>query len=294
MAAPLPTTYAYSVGTAIGLPGVNKTTSGQLSYTELSGGSYARKACGFTGTAISGLTQNLAIFVVATAPTPAVPILYGMIFDTSTLLTGNLICYWELAQPYTTSLTAYPATTFNLVFNSYVASALNLALQGGDTGALVDAGAQIGTMNGQPLIAGCRLAIGVGGTLVPHQGKGSLSSNIDVQNSVYFGSLGSNSTNNPITALSGGGSTGAPVLTGFFNRIGTCATSLDSAILPAAPTGSILHVVNNGAQTAQIFADTGGSINTASTTTFNMTAGTAVYFNRITSALWSTVPQTAS
>jgi hypothetical protein len=152
MAIPFPTTYYIGIGTAISNLGV---------ITELSGGSYARLACNFTGSALSGLTQTVGPWVVATAPTPAVNSLYGMIFD-AVGATGNLIAYWTWSAPYTGSLTAFPSTTINLGFNTYVQQALNLSLLGGagSSGSSLDAGAQIGiAQGGNPMIAGSKLTM---------------------------------------------------------------------------------------------------------------------------------------
>ena len=297
MAAPLPTTYYYSLATAIGGPGTYTTTTptNTLSYTELSGGSYARKACAFTGTALSGLTQALTIFVVAAAPTPAIPILYGMFFDASALLTGNIIAYWELAQPYTTSLTAYPATTFNINFNTYVSTALNLALQGGagTSGSLIDAGAQIGIINGQPLRAGCRLSISPGGSLVPHVGYGQLMGSADIQNTLFTNNF-VGSVQDGMTALSGGGTAGAtPTLSSYINRITTSAASGDSCILPpllSAPVGSVVNVINDGVSISNIFADVGSSVNVSGTLTMALGVGKPATFVRVSPILWKTIP----
>ena len=153
MAIPFPTTYFIGIGTAISNLGV---------ITELSGGSYARLACNFTGSALSGLTQTVGPWVVATAPTPAVNSLYGMIFDVVTLGSGNLIAYWTWSAPFTGSLTAFPSTVINLGFNTYLQQAINLSLLGGagSSGSSIDAGAQIGiAQGGNPLIAGCKLTM---------------------------------------------------------------------------------------------------------------------------------------
>jgi hypothetical protein len=151
MAIPFPTTYYLGIGTAISNLGV---------MTELSGGSYARLACNFTGSALSGLTQTVGPWVVATAPTPAVNSLYGMIFDAVTA--GNLIAYWTWSAPFTGSLTAFPSTVINLGFNTYIQQALNLSLLGGSgtSGSQIDQGSQIGiAQGGNPLIAGTRLSL---------------------------------------------------------------------------------------------------------------------------------------
>ncbi len=293
MAAPLPTTYYIGLATALGNVGVYTTSGTAYSWTELSGGSYARLACGFTGTAMSGLTQTTTAWVVATAPTPAVPILYGLVFDS--LTGGNLIAYWTWSQPYTTSLTAMPIQVINITFNTYIQVALNMALLGGQgsSGSLIDAGAQLGTMGGNPMLAGSRLGIGIGGSLVAHLGTGQWIGSADVQGSLNFGSLATNNINTGITALAGGAnSTLTPTLTGFVNKITVCATSLDSVILPAAttvPSGSLLTVINRGAAAAKVFADTGSAINSAATSLV-VGIGTSCIFVRTGSTQWDTIP----
>ena len=70
-----------------------------------------------------------------------------------------------------------------------------------------------------------------------------------------------------LTALAGGGATGASVL-GAVNTIATCATLADSCILPAGmPAGSFIVVRNNGAAAANVFPPTGGTINGGTVTT---------------------------
>ena len=297
MAAPFPTTYFLGLATAIGPVGINTTSNANISWTELSGGSYARLACGFTGTALSGLTQTTTAWVVATAPTPAVPILYGVIFDSLTL--GNPVAYWSWAQPYTTSLTAMPIQTINVAFNTYIQQALNLALLGGQgsSGSLLDAGAQLGTVGGQPLLAGCRLGIGAGGTLVPHLATGQWLASVDVQSTLFVNQF-VGSVSNGITALSGGGTAGAtPVLDSYFNRITTCAASADSVMLPSiinAPVGSVVNVVDDGTSLSFVWADVGASINVAGTLTLSLGIGLPVTFCRVSPILWKTIPKIPS
>jgi hypothetical protein len=65
-----------------------------------------------------------------------------------------------------------------------------------------------------------------------------------------------------LTALAGGGATGATLLTGNINVVATCATSADSAILPASqPQGTELVVRNSGAAACAVFPNTGATIN---------------------------------
>ena len=53
-----------------------------------------------------------------------------------------------------------------------------------------------------------------------------------------------------ITALAGGGATGAPLLNGMFNSVDTVATGSDSVVLPPAVPGTFLFVLNNQASNA--------------------------------------------
>lgn len=289
MAAVFPTTYYLAIGTAVSNLGV---------LTELSGGSYARLACGFTGNAISGLTQTTTAWVVATAPTPAVPMIYGAIFDG--LTGGNMIAYWNWNAPYTTSLTAMPIQTINITFNTAVSTALNLALQGGPgtAGSMIDAGAQIGTANGNPLLAGCRLNINPGGSLTAHLGQGQWVGSMDVQGSLFANNIGSGNINTGVVALAGASAAATPVLTGFYNRVTTTAVSLDSVALPppslgnGAP-GSLLLLTNSGAQTLRVFPDSGANINAAAASIV-LTTGIACLFFRESSTHWVTIPSVAS
>jgi hypothetical protein len=289
MAAPFPTTYYLAIGTAISNLGA---------FTELSGGSYARLACAFTGTAVSGLTQTVGPWVVATAPTPAVPCTYGAIFDS--LTGGNMLAYWNWTPPaagLTGSLTAFPSTIINLTFNQYISTALNLALQGGQgtSGSLVDAGAQIGLVNGQPMVAGCRLTLGAGGTLTAHLGSGQWIGSADVQGNLYSGAFGSGNMNLGVTALAGGASSSStPMLSGFYNRIAVAATANDSVILPTpanypgAP-GTWLLVSNGGANAIKVFPDSPAVINSAATSLV-VTAGASCTFFRENAGQWRSIP----
>lgn len=63
----------------------------------------------------------------------------------------------------------------------------------------------------------------------------------------------SGSTN--LTALAGGGQTGATLLSYGINRIGTVATLGDSVMLPPALQGTVVVVINRGAQPCQVFGN---------------------------------------
>jgi 3D (Asp-Asp-Asp) domain-containing protein len=217
----------------------------------------------------------------------------GAIFDA--LTGGNCLAYWDW-----TLLTAIPANflaiTVNMQFYTWVQSALNMALTGGSgtLGSIFDQGAQIGTLNGQPMVAGSRLSVASGGNLIAHTANGQLMGSLDVQNSLNFANLASSNTNANVTALAGGGQSGATLLSGFYNRIATCATSLDSCILPGltvAPVGTMVAVSNVGAATAAVYPDTGGAINGGSANaSLSVPASKSAIFYRASPLLWMTIP----
>lgn len=68
-------------------------------------------------------------------------------------------------------------------------------------------------------------------------------------------------TNTGITALAGGGRTGAPVLVLGSNEVTTVASGADSVVLPVAVPGSVVFVVNAGANALQLFANGSDTIN---------------------------------
>jgi hypothetical protein len=176
-----------------------------------------------------------------------------------------MLCYWDW-----TLLTAVPANflaiTLNVTFNTYLQTALNLALLGGQgtSGSLIDAGAQLGTMNGQPLLAGNRLNIAPGGNLSVHVGSGQWIGNAEVQGTLSVGNL-TGGMNNNITATPGASQTGAALLSGLINRVTTVVTATDSTILPPltiAPVGSIIIVHNAAAANSMgVWPDVGSQIN---------------------------------
>lgn len=282
----------YALGTGITNAGV---------FSELSGGSYARLAVTLTGNQLAGLTQAVGAFVAATTPTTG-NIYYGAIFDS--LTGGNLIAYWALNSPFTATTTLFPALTVNVVLENFIQIAVNQAVVGagspGTYGSLFDAGAQIGTVNGQPMLAGSRLGLTSQGFLIPHLGTGQWMSAADVQNVMSFGGLQANSVNNNITALAGGsliaGST--PVMSGFVNRVTTVATSLDSVALPSPAQGGVvgtmLTVFNDSGTSMMLFADTGAAINTTATTSITMATSKSAMFIRAAGLMWTSIPTVPS
>ena len=67
-----------------------------------------------------------------------------------------------------------------------------------------------------------------------------------------------------ITALAGGGQTGAPLLTPGFNVISVVATTGDSVDLPVDVLGQTVIVHNSGANSANVFPSLDGNINALS------------------------------
>lgn len=270
----------YALGTAVSNAGV---------FTEAT--TYTRPAVSTTGTALSGLTQAISLITGPTGPSGGI-ITKGAIFDS--LTGGNCLCYWDW-----TLLTAIPANfaalTGNIVFNTQTQTALNLALQGGQGsyGSLIDAGSQIGTFNGQPLMVATRLNVGNGGLLTAHLGSGQWIANADVQNTMTVGGLAAGSVYSGITATAGASPTGAALLSGFLNRITTVASATDSCILPGptlAPVGTIMLVINAAAANAtNIYPDTGAQINalTATTGAFSVAINKPTIFIRTGTLTWS-------
>lgn len=138
------------------------------SFQEVSGGSYVRIIVNNSGTYSTGTTQTISTFAAATTPV-GLPIRLGAIYDASTA--GNLLAYWEMPFPLTASTTALPSTVFNLVLSSGVIAALSTA------GNMFAAGSQIGTMCGNPLIAGNTLIGGASGALTYEPSQGGYVSN---------------------------------------------------------------------------------------------------------------------
>jgi hypothetical protein len=68
------------------------------------------------------------------------------------------------------------------------------------------------------------------------------------------GAMVTYSTSTGITAHAGGGQANAVLLTAMQNQVSVCATGGDSVRLPPAQPGMELTVVNNGAQSCNVFA----------------------------------------
>jgi len=91
-----------------------------------------------------------------------------------------------------------------------------------------------------------------------------------------------------LTALAGGGQTGATKLTGNINRITTVATAADSALLPAGTVGKRVSVYNATANSTTIYPQTGESIGTgAANAGFAVAAAKGCVFECVATGLWN-------
>lgn len=77
----------------------------------------------------------------------------------------------------------------------------------------------------------------------------------------YAGSLETQSYVTGITAHAGGGQGSATQLTAMMNQITTVATTGDSVVLPASAPGLQIAVINNGANSANVFPPSGSTMN---------------------------------
>jgi hypothetical protein len=76
-----------------------------------------------------------------------------------------------------------------------------------------------------------------------------------------------------ITALAGGGATGAPLLATRVNRVSTVASDNDSVMMPQSVPGANVLIQNDGAHSLQVFANTTSSLASGVLDTLNGTAG---------------------
>lgn len=101
--------------------------------------------------------------------------------------------------------------------------------------------------------------------LAPHLVSGD-----SLNRSIGAGSLNAQDT---ITALAGGGATGAPLLALGINRASVVASAADSVMLPQSQATSIVIFQNSGASSCQVFANNVSSLPAGTLDTINGTAG---------------------
>jgi len=70
-----------------------------------------------------------------------------------------------------------------------------------------------------------------------------------------------NTGNTGLTALAGGGYTGATPCSNYINEFTTVASANDSAVLPSAIAGIEITVINSGAQNLRLYCSTGNQAN---------------------------------
>jgi hypothetical protein len=93
-----------------------------------------------------------------------------------------------------------------------------------------------------------------------------------------------------LTAKAGGGQAGATALTGNVNRLTVCATAADSALLPLGVVGRRVSVYNAGAASANVFPQTGESINSgAANAAFAVANTKAAIFECVATGVWNAV-----
>lgn len=101
----------------------------------------------------------------------------------------------------------------------------------------------------------------------------------------------SDGATNALTALAGGGASGATALPTTFNRITTCATNKDSVILPAATAGLSRVVVNKGVAYAHVYPATGEVIDSLSANVpVSLPAGATITFRCTVTGTWDATP----
>lgn len=91
---------------------------------------------------------------------------------------------------------------------------------------------------------------------------------------------GSSTVEDSITAFAGGGQGDAYQLASQFNEVATVATIADSVKLPASVAGMSVFIVNNAANSMQVFGAGTDTINGVATATGVAQAGgkSAIYF----------------
>ena len=95
---------------------------------------------------------------------------------------------------------------------------------------------------------------------------------------------------NGLTALAGGGQTGATNLTGALNRVTTVATAADSVMLPTAKAGMNIFVKNTAANSLNVFPASGDAINALSANAaYALATVKAAFFVCTVDGTWDTV-----
>lgn len=108
-------------------------------------------------------------------------------------------------------------------------------------------------------------------------------------------SSGGGSVATGITAFAGGGQGSATQLSYGYNEITTVATALDSVKLPAGVVGATVTILNDGANIANVYPATSGTINDGGANSpVPIAPGVTLVFTAITTTNWETSSQTVS
>lgn len=101
-----------------------------------------------------------------------------------------------------------------------------------------------------------------------------------------------NTATNGVTALVGGGQTGATLLTTMINSVNTVASNGDSVMLPPSAPGMILEVDNNAANYTSVFPSTGENIDgLAANASIALAAGQSIFFTCAVAGTWQSTTQ---
>lgn len=79
---------------------------------------------------------------------------------------------------------------------------------------------------------------------------------------------------------------GGLALTADINEISTCATANDTVVLPTAAAGRCVVVINNGAETCQIFPASGDNLGQGANTSTTLASGSSATFIAYDATNW--------
>lgn len=114
--------------------------------------------------------------------------------------------------------------------------------------------------------------------------KGKLAGSV-----LYLSGLFYESAADGLTAHAGGGQANATPLSKELNRVSTVATAGDSVVLPASAPGLTIIVINNGANSCQVFGLGTDTIDgVAAATGVSQMPGSSVIFTCTAAGAWST------
>jgi hypothetical protein len=102
----------------------------------------------------------------------------------------------------------------------------------------------------------------------------------------YSGSFQTQSTATGITAYAAGGQGSATPLTAMVNNVTTAAAANASVVLPASAVGLYITVVNNGANSINVFCPAGSTMNGTANGSSALAAGAVGIYYCVTGTAW--------